>query len=248
MLHRSNVPARRSAFTLIELLVVIAIISLLAAILFPVFGRARENARRSACQSNLKQIGLGLIQYIQDNDERLPFSTIQAVSKYTYNFPTWNYSWITKIYPYTKSWQIFRCPSATDGTGSNAPWNDSNASYAVNGVVCPVSNVGGFSGRAMANLSSPSSLIWTQELSDAGQVAYTYPYYTSYWIRWFDNPSLSTLHFDGGNLLYCDGHVKWKRQDSICRSDFGLNGSQCGIEPTTVNTTKDNNLVSGPNW
>jgi prepilin-type N-terminal cleavage/methylation domain-containing protein len=62
----------RRAFTLIELLVVIAIIALLAAILFPVFARARENARRASCQSNMKQIGLGILQYAQDNDERLP--------------------------------------------------------------------------------------------------------------------------------------------------------------------------------
>ena len=65
-------------FTLIELLIVIAIITILASILFPVFARARENARRSACQSNLKQIGLGLMQYVQDYDERMPLIYVAA--------------------------------------------------------------------------------------------------------------------------------------------------------------------------
>jgi prepilin-type N-terminal cleavage/methylation domain-containing protein len=62
----------RKGFTLIELLIVIEIIAILAAVLFPVFGRARENARRSSCQSNLKQIGMGLLQYTQDYDESYP--------------------------------------------------------------------------------------------------------------------------------------------------------------------------------
>src|SRR5690606_14055579 len=66
-----NVNFKKAGFTLIELLVVIAIIAILAAILFPVFGRARENARRSSCQSNMKQFGLGMIQYSQDYDEKM---------------------------------------------------------------------------------------------------------------------------------------------------------------------------------
>jgi prepilin-type N-terminal cleavage/methylation domain-containing protein len=70
--YEYQTPSQRLGFTLIELLVVIAIIAILAAILFPVFGRARENARRSSCQSNLKQIGLGILQYNQDFDERFP--------------------------------------------------------------------------------------------------------------------------------------------------------------------------------
>ena len=69
---KSNFQARQTAFTLIETLVVIAIIAILAAILFPVFARARENGRRAACQSNVKQILLGMMQYTQDYDEHLP--------------------------------------------------------------------------------------------------------------------------------------------------------------------------------
>ena len=90
-----------SGFTLIELLVVIAIIAILAAILFPVFARARENARRSSCQSNEKQIALGFKQYIQDNNERYPASN----------------GWNTAILDYTKSEAILKCPSAA-GTGT----------------------------------------------------------------------------------------------------------------------------------
>ncbi len=113
----TNPTKTRSAFTLIELLVVIAIIAILAAILFPVFARARENARRSSCQSNLKQIGLGVMQYTQDYDERFP-QTVQVVSM--------GQGWVQMIQPYTKSFQVFQCPSeSTTGT----TWTDSSQAY-----------------------------------------------------------------------------------------------------------------------
>jgi len=111
-LHSSRFERRTSrsatpGFTLIELLVVIAIIAILAAILFPVFARARESARRASCQSNLKQIGLGLIQYAQDFDGWTPGSV-------TFNQQPsgGGSSWPTMIQPYVKSSQLFVCPSA----------------------------------------------------------------------------------------------------------------------------------------
>src|SRR3954465_14115366 len=93
---------KRFGFTLIELLVVIAIIAILAAILFPVFGRARENARRSSCQSNMKQIGIGLMQYVQDYDEPLVPNNIQYEVLRSY---------AEILQPYIKSEQVFQCPS-----------------------------------------------------------------------------------------------------------------------------------------
>jgi prepilin-type N-terminal cleavage/methylation domain-containing protein/prepilin-type processing-associated H-X9-DG protein len=120
----------KSAFTLIELLVVIAIIAILAAILFPVFGRARENARRSSCQSNLKQIGLGIVQYTQDYDEKFAPGLGNDWSAT---------SWAVVVQPYMKSLQVFRCPSSSQGTygqpWASADWAGVPIDYASNGYI-----------------------------------------------------------------------------------------------------------------
>lgn len=121
---------RAHAFTLLELLVVVAIIALLASILFPAFSRARENARRSSCLSNLKQIGLGIAQYTQDYDEYLPYSGSTATGG----------RWPNKIGPYIKNTSIFVCPSYTDFKpvsnflyeNAATGWRGNGSTYAIN--------------------------------------------------------------------------------------------------------------------
>jgi prepilin-type N-terminal cleavage/methylation domain-containing protein/prepilin-type processing-associated H-X9-DG protein len=122
MLNTSARKSTTSAFTLIELLVVIAIIAILAAILFPAFARARENARKISCVSNMKQLGLGIMQYSQDYDERLPYACRDDGG----------YPWHYTVQPYLKSFQLFDCPSYSPTTRvNNAP--AASASYMCNG-------------------------------------------------------------------------------------------------------------------
>jgi len=98
---------RSRGFTLIELLVVIAIIAILAAILFPVFAKAREKARQSSCLSNVKQLTLGMLQYVQDFDEKFPM--------FVTGTPTQGEPWWVCVQPYIKNEQVYVCPSLTPG-------------------------------------------------------------------------------------------------------------------------------------
>ena len=241
----------QGAFTLIELLVVIAIIAILAAILFPVFGRARENARRSSCQSNLKQIGLGLLQYTQDYDERTPFQE-QTVAKASRCFasPTefadckaatgapeaaWQINWIWAINPYVKSYQLFRCPSATNYTGSvnRAAYQNSDNSYMVNGILL---------NRNLAVVPNVAEVIWAQEFQEATNTAWVRPHTdgTNTGVRGYEwlSTTYSVRHFDdGGNVLFMDGHVKFRKQNSLRAREFGINSTVVGFVSGTTNST-----------
>ena len=109
---------KQHGFTLIELLVVIAIIAILAAILFPVFAKAREKARQASCQSNLKQLMLGILMYTQDYDEKFPFFPWGE----GYNGNPNSSVWFKAIYPYVKNLQIYACPSSSRANGVWAVW------------------------------------------------------------------------------------------------------------------------------
>jgi prepilin-type N-terminal cleavage/methylation domain-containing protein len=192
---------QKTGFTLIELLVVIAIIAILAAILFPVFAKARENARRTSCISNLKQLSLGFLQYTQDYDERFPpiSWTDNAVVTPCPSSPSTGcyFSWPVRVYPYVKSTQVYNCPSNPDRNWLGTTPGTSGATSVSFGY-----NVN-FSNKTLASVVNASQ---TLVLGDtAGSSAY---YLREYFVS---DRYLSLRHFDGGVMAYADGHAKWMR-------------------------------------
>ncbi len=245
-------PRPLKGFTLIELLVVIAIIAILAAILFPVFGRARENARRTSCLSNLKQIGLGLTQYTQDYDEAFPARAIDGL-------PWKGVGWAGNLGPYLKSAQIFKCPSDTapNGTGSNVA-----VSYAMNfhlvnqgnlpavqypaqeiflsEVTGPQANVTD-SRETGSVILSPidlgDNLVWTTD-----GVGWACCGGASQPVQYRRGPGVkhgsATLadptndwpgrHLEGANYAYADGHAKWLRPTAVRSYNSNLGNDATG--------------------
>jgi prepilin-type N-terminal cleavage/methylation domain-containing protein/prepilin-type processing-associated H-X9-DG protein len=216
---------QRRGFTLIELLVVIAIIAILAAILFPVFAQAREKARQTTCLSNLRQVGLALSMYAQDWDETLPLS--EAKENPNFGDPQSPPNFLGSIIPYTKNRAIFACPSSVDagtvykGFGCTEL---SCSSLQGNGVVM---------GRSLAAIPSPAELIYLDENRYRWHVAWLRPRVVDpkrgryQWWHWNLGPEgkieqYSNVHMGGGNLVFVDGHAKYKAVRSLRSSDFGL--------------------------
>ena len=197
---------QRKAFTLIELLVVIAIIAILAAILFPVFGRARENARRSSCQSNLKQIGLGVIQYTQDYDEKFPMYQGSGGT---------NGGFFAVLQPYLKSTQIYQCPSESTATASSDPTNNGYTDYAFNLNL-------GWSTNPSVNAGTNSRALSTAVLTQSALTVMALDSSSAFGDNWTSGcvgtdcttAGLATglsapqRHLETQNVLFCDGHVK----------------------------------------
>lgn len=179
-------------FTLIELLVVIAIIAILASILFPVFARARENARRAGCQSNEKQLALAALQYAQDNDERL-FGHYTAVDSV-------QVTWMDRLQPYMKSVQLFKCPSEANITGGLTA---GNTSYCYNNLRLndPQTNSDTAAGQSLAAIANVAETVIFAETTNGAGTRYTC------------NPTGSNKplapHLEGGVFAFVDGHVKW---------------------------------------
>ena len=236
-------PQTRSAFTLIELLVVIAIIAILAAILFPVFARARENARRSSCQSNMKQIGLAFTQYAQDYDETY------AASTHRNNSTNYAPSFDLAIEPYlgqkvgTASAGIFACLS--DSVPRDAGFNQrsyvmpnpsntslANGTYGMAGVYVGryVATADEARGRRLSEVGAPSGTLMLVEMFNArsnfGSIARPHAFGTARANKdeyQYDSDPTGTpvngapsteAHFDGFNYLFVDGHVKWLKPNA----------------------------------
>ena len=211
---------RANGFTLIELLVVIAIIAILAAILFPVFQKVRENARRTACLSNMKQLGLGFIQYTQDFDEFYP----QMAADTSPPGDLLNTKgFFGEIYSYTKSKGIYRCP---DIAATAAESTNPTSNYSGNGMVF---RPGGLNQAKISdNTYGVAGLIMLQETiySEPGSVNRPFgdPAFLGLFWHSVDPPgeAYNHNHSGGGNLLFCDGHAKWRRSEQVRSGEFGL--------------------------
>jgi len=185
----------RKGFTLIELLVVIAIIAILAAILFPVFARAREKARQTSCLSNVKEIVLGVLMYVQDNDERFPRERYSADAIAWYNTGAYvetkygNYQPL--VYPYVKNKQVFMCPSSV----RSDPAEQFAYNYAMNSSLSASTTP-----LKLPSVKEPTSILMV------GDSTY----------EWIDRAArIYARHNHGANLGFCDGHAKWMSGSDI---------------------------------
>ena len=226
----------RRAFTLIELLVVIASISILAAILFPVFARARENARRSSCASNLKQLALGMLMYTQDYDGGLP-AYIRNGSA------TWPQLYDPTV-DYVKNEQVYRCPSAPSATRPMSdiygpqyglPWQNSNSTD-TNWTVMFANST------RTAKIDVVPDAVRTcligETWNSGGLVSGKERYWDLGWGHSRFRVTTATWdqlrhdrHLEGANYAFVDGHVKWLKAETV---DSARQNGAVAATPATV--------------
>lgn len=211
-------------FTLIELLVVIAIITVLAALLFPVFAKARERGQATACLSNCRQIGMAFIQYTQEYDDRFPLTSESGAAQ----------SWVYTLQPYISNTQVYRCPDDMSRNWAKAAFEQTgvrHSSYSLNEWL-----VGQTRYTALSTIHNPAALIYISE-STANTVGdHFHPFF---WTsdpargggpnRSMFNPATNqTLelavgrHHDGMNNVYTDGHARWSRWSQIWFQGTGV--------------------------
>ncbi len=195
---------RNRGFTLIELLVVIAIIAILAAILFPVFARAREKARQTSCLSNVKQISLGYLMYFQDYDER---TCIHRCGDSGHN---WLYCTHEVVMPYVKNFQVFVCPSDAAQTGDQVL--RPNAPAGRQGVGLSYWDNMDMDNRSLAQCNTPSQKVMIGDNDYYGYAAWR-PAGDSH--RYYFTSRVQDPHNDGLNVGFYDGHAKWMKKNDL---------------------------------
>lgn len=235
---------KTKGFTLIELLVVIAIIAILAAILFPVFARARENARRSSCQSNLKQMGLAVMQYTQDYDETYPRGLPQGPARVAGNGT--GAGWGGQVYPYVKSMAVYTCPSSGANRTGAGPQDISysfNASLTLDqpldtgGGAQPAGTQAGIKG-AIAALNAPARTVMMFETQNRSNLPDVVKEYTDGYLQNSNDNSAGGTGYDGAlwtnatwfsgsNAAYATG-LMGGRPGTMTDSTFSNNGGYGG--------------------
>ncbi len=192
----------KRGFTLIELLVVIAIIAILAAILFPVFARAREKARQNSCLSNCKQMGLAAMMYAQDYDESI---VPRSIGSYT---DAWYGRWYRLLDPYIKNTQVFACPSEVASGYVNAGFQ---LNYAIN---MSLHGTGADYGGKLAEVRYPAETFIIADSAWTGDAADGTNNFWYWYVRWgvYDGGRfIPARHSGGANMAFCDGHAKWHK-------------------------------------
>jgi prepilin-type N-terminal cleavage/methylation domain-containing protein/prepilin-type processing-associated H-X9-DG protein len=200
----------KKGFTLIELLVVIAIIAILAAILFPVFAKAREKARQASCVSNVKQIMNGASMYTQDYDERM----VSAPDLWAQAVP-WTF-WPHQLQPYIKNWDVYACPSLAKYI--NAGYHD--VVYPVLPTYSVVDTIFKAPGVSMAAVQTPSDKWFLAESNHPALGNGQGWFIAKECAQWACGRNVASTHkwevphSDGIVVGYIDGHVKWSKGDA----------------------------------
>ncbi len=202
----------RKGFTLIELLVVIAIIAILAAILFPVFARAREKARQTSCLSNVKQMSLGMLMYVQDYDEKFPY-----YAQGSYTVDPWVF-WPHQLQPYIKNWQVYRCPSSPYGAEMtyHGTYYPQRPCYGVTNELWRTAT-----GFQLARVERPAEkfMLFDSNHPALGDIRAILT--SSRCSQWSCGLNVSTTHKwlvphnEGVNIGFIDGHAKWQSGNTV---------------------------------